>query len=69
MGAWHYPFAMTVALASSAAFMTPISSPVSTLVVGPGQYNFGYFVKVGVPFTFFVALVTVMLVPISPPLR
>src|SRR5262249_49618954 len=32
-----YPFAMIVALAASAAFMTPISSPVNTLVLGPGQ--------------------------------
>ena len=32
-----YPFAMIVALASSTAFMTPISSPVNTLVVGPGN--------------------------------
>ena len=31
-----YPFAMIVALAASTAFMTPISSPVNTLVVGPG---------------------------------
>ena len=45
-----YPFAMIVALASSTAFMTPISSPVNTLVVGPGNYSFGDFVRVGVPF-------------------
>ena len=37
LGASPYPFAMIVALAASAAFMTPISSPVNTLVVGPGQ--------------------------------
>jgi di/tricarboxylate transporter len=37
LGASPYPFAMTVALASSAAFMTPISSPVNTLVLGPGN--------------------------------
>ena len=37
LGASPYPFAMTVALASSAAFMTPISSPVNTLVLGPGS--------------------------------
>jgi di/tricarboxylate transporter len=49
--------------------MTSIYSPVNTLVVGPGQYSFGDFVKVGVPFTFIVALVTVMLVPISLPFR
>ena len=34
-----YPFAMIVALAASTAFMTPISSPVNTLVVGPGNYR------------------------------
>ena len=52
LGASPYPFAMIVALAASAAFMTPISSPVNTLVVGPGNYVFGDFVfKVGVPFT------------------
>ena len=46
-----YPFAMIVALSASAAFMTPISSPVNMLVLVPGQYRFSDFVKVGVPFT------------------
>jgi di/tricarboxylate transporter len=63
-----YPFAMIVALAASAAFMTPISSPVNTLVVGPGGYTFGDFVKVGVPFTLVVMVVCVILVPILFPL-
>jgi di/tricarboxylate transporter len=60
---------MTVALASSAAFMTPISSPVNTLVLGPGQYSFGDFVKLGVPFTIMVLLVTIVMVPWLCPLR
>ena len=64
LGASPYPFAMIVALAASAAFMTPISSPVNTLVVGPGQYSFSDFVKVGVPFTAIVAAGSVLLVPI-----
>jgi di/tricarboxylate transporter len=63
-----YPFAMTVALAASAAFMTPISSPVNTLVVGPGNYGFGDFVRVGVPFTLVVMVVSVLLVPLLLPL-
>ncbi|RPH74465.1 MAG: TRAP transporter large permease subunit, partial [Hyphomicrobiales bacterium] len=63
-----YPFAMIVALAASAAFMTPISSPVNTLVVGPGNYTFGDFVKVGVPFTLLVMGVCVILVPILFPI-
>jgi di/tricarboxylate transporter len=63
LNASPYPFAMTVALAASAAFMTPISSPVNTLVLGPGQYRFSDFVKVGVPFTLLVMLVSVIMVP------
>ena len=68
LGASPYPFAMTVALAASAAFMTPVSSPVNTLVVGPGNYAFGDFVKIGVPFTVVVMAVSVVLVPILLPL-
>jgi len=63
-----YPFAMIVALAASSAFMTPVSSPVNTLVVAPGNYSFGDFMKVGIPFTIVAMLVSVLLVPILLPL-
>ena len=63
LGASPYPFAMIVALAASTAFMTPVSSPVNTLVVGPGGYRFGDFVRVGVPFSLIVLVVSVILVP------
>ncbi len=62
------PFAMIVALAASTAFMTPVSSPVNTLVVTPGHYTFGDFVKVGVPFSVVVMIVCVLLVPLVFPL-
>jgi di/tricarboxylate transporter len=68
LGVSPYPFAMIVALAASAAFMTPISSPVNTLVLGPGQYRFADFVRVGVPFTLLVMIVSVLLVPLIFPL-
>jgi di/tricarboxylate transporter len=58
-----YPFAMIVALAASTAFMTPVSSPVNTLVVSPGNYTFGDFVRIGVPFAVIVLIVCVLLVP------
>lgn len=58
-----YPFAMIVALAASTAFMTPVSSPVNTLVVTPGNYTFGDFVKVGVPFSLLVLVLSVAMVP------
>lgn len=64
MGVSPYPFAMMVAMAASAAFMTPISSPVNTLVLGPGRYTFSDFVKLGVPFTVLVMVVCVVLIPV-----
>jgi len=68
LGASPYPFAMIVALAASSAFMTPVSSPVNTLVVAPGGYGFADFVKVGVPFTLVVMLTALLLVPLLLPL-
>ena len=67
LGTSPYPFAMIVALAASSAFMTPISSPVNMLVVGPGRYVFGDFVRIGVPFTIVAAIVSVLLVPMLLP--
>lgn len=63
LGCAPEPFAMMVALAASAAFMTPVSSPVNTLVLGPGRYRFVDFVKIGVPFTAIVGVVCVLLLP------
>jgi di/tricarboxylate transporter len=62
-----YPFAMTVALAASAAFMTPVSSPVNTLVVGPGNYRFVDFLRIGVPFAVICMAASVALVPLLLP--
>ncbi|MBE3103191.1 SLC13 family permease [Klebsiella pneumoniae] len=64
MGVSPYPFAMVVAMAASAAFMTPVSSPVNTLVLGPGKDSFSDFVKIGVPFTILVMVVCVLLIPV-----
>ena len=67
LGASPRPFAMTVALAASAAFMTPVSSPVNTLVVGPGDYRFGDFVRIGAPFAVITMIACVLLVPVLLP--
>lgn len=58
------PFAMIVGIAASAAFMTPVSSPVNTLVLGPGGYKFSDFIKIGVPFTVIVMMISILIVPI-----
>jgi di/tricarboxylate transporter len=59
IGASPHAFAMTVAVAASAAFITPVSSPVNTLVLEPGGYSFIDFVKVGVPMALLTMLITV----------
>ncbi|MGQ7790825.1 SLC13 family permease [Faunimonas sp. B44] len=67
LGASPYPFAMIVALAASAAFMTPVSSPVNALVVGPGNYRFQDFVRIGVPFAAVAMAASILLVPVLLP--
>jgi di/tricarboxylate transporter len=69
VGASPYPFAMVVALAASTAFVTPVSSPVNTLVLEPGRYRFADFVRVGLPFAGIVMVVTLVLVPRLLPLE
>src|SRR5699024_7825425 len=68
LGVSPYPFAMAVAIAASAAFMTPVSSPVNTLVVAPGKYSFGDFMKIGVPFVLIVMAIAVIFIPMLFPM-
>lgn len=55
---------MTVAMAASASYASPLSHPAHLLVMGPGGYRFIDYVKVGVPLTVVVMAVSVWLLPI-----
>jgi di/tricarboxylate transporter len=55
---------MTVAIAASASFASPLSHPAHMLVMGPGGYRFVDYVKVGAPLTFVALLVAVALLPV-----
>ena len=55
-------FAMTVALGCCAAYVTPVSSAVNMLVMEPGGYSFGDYVKLGLPLLLLTMLITVVLV-------
>ena len=59
---------MTVAIACCAAYVTPVSSPVNMLVMEPGGYAFGDYVKVGLPLLLLTMLVTVALVAVIYPM-
>jgi len=43
------PLAMTVMLAAATSYANPISSPCHLVVMGPGGYSFGDFLRVGLP--------------------
>jgi di/tricarboxylate transporter len=57
-----YPFLMTVAIAASTAFATPVASPVNTLVLGPGGYRFSDFIKAGVPLQLMIMIMILLVV-------
>ena len=64
-----YSFAIAVLIAASAAYSTPVSTPVVTLVVDPGRYKFLDFVKVGVPLLLLTYLVTLLVAPLIFPFK
>jgi di/tricarboxylate transporter len=64
LGVAPYAFVMTVAIAASAAYVTPMSSPVVTLVVAPGKYRFMDFVKVGLPLLLLTWVVAMVVTPL-----
>lgn len=66
----HSPsaYVVTVAVAAVASFLTPIGHHGNLLVYGPGGYQFSDFIRVGVPLTLLVAVITVFLVQVLWPI-
>jgi di/tricarboxylate transporter len=58
------PFAITIMVAASASFATPIGYQTNLMVYNAGGYRFVDFVRIGVPLTLLVGLVTIALVPL-----
>jgi di/tricarboxylate transporter len=52
------PFVVCTALGAVVAFLTPIGHHGNLLILGPGQYRFGDFLRVGLPLTALIALVS-----------
>jgi di/tricarboxylate transporter len=52
------PFIVCTALGAVTAFLTPIGHHGNLLILNPGQYTFGDFLRVGVPLTVLISLVS-----------
>ncbi|MCU0499754.1 MAG: SLC13 family permease [Anaerolineae bacterium] len=61
-------FAMTIALAASCSYLTPLE-PSCLMVYGPGGYKFVDFLKAGALLTVLIYIITMILVPIVWPLN
>ena len=57
------PFAILLMVANSCAFITPTGYQTNLMVWGPGGYSFADFVKIGVPMTLIVGVMTIFLTP------
>lgn len=57
------PFVVTLMMAASASFATPIGYQTNLMVYGPGDYRFSDFLKIGTPLTVLVGIVTVLITP------
>jgi di/tricarboxylate transporter len=69
LGLQPYAFLMTVAVAASMAFASPVASPTNTLVMGAGNYRFKDYIKVGGPLILIALVITVLVLPLLWPLQ
>jgi len=68
LGVGDRTFLMAVLTGASLAFMSPAAHPANAMVVGPGDYRYRHFLRVGSPLTLALIALAVVLLPILWPL-
>jgi di/tricarboxylate transporter len=63
LGVSIMPFVITLMIAASASFATPIGYQTNLMVYGVGGYRFSDYLRIGVPLTILVGLTTILVVP------
>ena len=64
LGFSPYPFLMIVAVGASSALLTPIGTPPNLMVMSPGGYGFGHYLRVGLPLVLLFLLASLALIPL-----
>ena len=64
LGVSLVPFVITLMVAASASFATPIGYQTNLMVLGVGGYRFYDYLRIGVPLTLLVGLTTIIVVPL-----
>ena len=64
LGIQPHALLMSVAIAASMAFASPVASPVNTLVMGAGNYRFSDYIKIGAPMILISMIITMLVLPL-----
>ncbi|MCH2211820.1 MAG: SLC13 family permease [Fuerstiella sp.] len=64
LGTQFAPFAVTVIMGCAACFATPFGYQTNMMVYGPGAYRSSDYLRLGVPLTILVGLVTLLIAPV-----
>ena len=59
------PFLMVVAVGASCAFLSPIGHQCNTLVMGPGNYRFGDYWRLGLPLEILIVVISIPVIMIT----
>lgn len=68
LGVDFKPYALTIMMAASASFSTPIGYQTNLMVMAPGGYKFSDYFRIGIPLNLLMMAVTVLIAPLIWPL-
>jgi di/tricarboxylate transporter len=68
LGVSETPFLVAVLFGASASFMTPFGYQTNAIVMGPGGYRFGDYVRIGLPLQVVMCAVAIVFIPYFWPL-
>jgi di/tricarboxylate transporter len=61
------PFLMAVVTGASLAFLSPVAHQANAMIMGPGNYKYRDFLRVGTPLTLLLAALASVIIPIMWP--